>query len=742
MLENIDPEIEKKEILRRYRGLLRTASKSIEKADKKLIRKAFDISLEAHKEMRRKSGEPYIYHPIAVARIVAEELGLDTTSIVCALLHDTVEDTYITLEDIDNTFGEKVKEIIDGLTKISGVFDHKTSAQAENFRKMLLTLSDDIRVILIKLADRLHNMRTLGSMPKEKQLKIASETMYMYAPLAHRLGLYNVKTELEDLSLKYKEPEIYQGIAAKLKSTKSARTRFVNKFIQPIKDTLEEEGFKVEIKGRPKSIYSIWNKINSKNVSFEEIYDVFAIRIILDDTPINKEKAEIWRAYSIVTDFYQPNPDRLRDWVSLPKANGYESLHTTVMSSIGQWVEVQIRSKRMDEVAEKGFAAHWKYKDGKEAAGNLDSWLAQIREILDNEDQNSLEFIDNFKLNLYSEEIFVFTPNGDLITLPKGATALDFAFHIHSQVGSKCIGTKVNKKLVPLSHELSSGDQIEILTSKSQSCKEDWLSFVKTARARQRIKSSLKEKVKTIAADGKEILRRKFKSLNIDFLSINVTAFENHFKTESATDLYYSIANGSIDLKKLKDFEVSAGKITFKKDEIVALPKPKSEKDAPLKNQIPGKKDILLIGDDEQKVDYQLASCCDPVEGDEVFGFVTSSGTIKIHRNSCKNADELRSSYNYRVMKAVWSSKKKIKFISRLKFTGIDDVGLVYNLTKAISEDLLVNMKSISFDTNDGIFDGKIAVLIEDVQHLEKLIQRLLKVPGVLTVDRVKAEAD
>jgi len=726
MIEKIDPEIEKKEILRRYRGLLRAASKSIEKSDKKLIRKAFDISLEAHKEMRRKSGEPYIYHPIAVARIVAEEMGLDTTSIVCALLHDTVEDTYITLEDIENNFSLKVKEIIDGLTKISGVFDHKTSAQAENFRKMLLTLSDDIRVILIKLADRLHNMRTLGSMAKEKQLKIASETMFMYAPLAHRLGLYNVKTELEDLSLKYKEPEIYQEIAGKLKSTKSARTRFVNKFIQPIKETLEEEGFKIEIKGRPKSIYSIWNKITTKHVSFEEIYDVFAIRIILDDTPSNKEKAEIWRAYSIVTDFYQPNPDRLRDWVSLPKANGYESLHTTVMSSIGQWVEVQIRTRRMDEVAEKGFAAHWKYKDGKEAAGNLDHWLAQIREVLDNDDQNTLEFIDNFKLNLYNEEIFVFTPDGDLITLPKGATALDFAFQIHSQVGSKCIGTKVNKKLVPLSHKLTSGDQIEVLTSKSQTCKEDWLKFVKTSRAKQRIKSSLKEEKKNRAKDGREIVRRKFKAIGADFLSVNITALEDFYR--------------DIDLKKLKGYEVSGGKLIFQKEIPKTTSKPKSEKDAPQKSHIPGKKDVLLIGDDEQKVDYELATCCDPVEGDDVFGFVTSSGIIKIHRNNCKNSVELLSSYNYRVMKAVWSSKKKEKFLSRLKFTGIDDVGLVYNLTKAISEDLHVNMKSVSFDTNDGIFDGKIALLIEDVQHLDRLIDRLKEVEGVLTKKFIRAK--
>ena len=740
MENNTELEEEKKEILRRYRGLLRSASKSISATDKKTIRKAFDIALEAHSGMRRKSGEPYIYHPLAVARIVAEEMGLDTVSIACALLHDTVEDTYITLDDIENVFDTKTKDIIDGLTKISGVFDHSTSAQAENFRKMLLTLSDDIRVILIKLADRLHNMRTLGSMPKAKQLKIASETSFMYAPLAHRLGLYKVKTELEDLSLKYQDPEVYQTIAGKLKSTKAARTRFVNQFIQPLKDELDKQGFKAEIKGRPKSIFSIYNKIQTKHITFEEIYDVFAIRITIDEDELPKEKAEIWRAYSIVTDFYQPNPDRLRDWVSMPKANGYESLHTTVMSSKGQWVEVQIRTKRMDEVAEKGFAAHWKYKENTSANNKLDIWLAQVREILENESENSLDFIDNFKLNLYSEEIFVFTPDGDLKTLPKGATALDFAFHIHTQVGSRCMGAKVNSKLVPLSHGLVSGDQIEIITSKNQSPKEDWLNYANTARAKQKIKSSLKEEKKKIATDGKEILRRKFKSLDVEFLSVNIAALEEHFHQDSITDLYYNIAKGSINLKKLKGHTVEGGRLIFKKEPIKRVKSPRPDKAAPDKHSIPGKKDVLLIGDEQQKLDYQLAVCCDPVSGDDVFGFVTSSGTIKIHRSNCKNAVELLSNYNYRVMKAIWSSKEKKKFSSRLKFTGIDDVGLVHNVTKAISEDLNVNMKSISFDSNDGIFDGLVKVEIHNLDHLSELMERLREVTGVLTVDRMKEE--
>ncbi|MFT5184787.1 MAG: guanosine-3',5'-bis(diphosphate) 3'-pyrophosphohydrolase, partial [Flavobacteriales bacterium] len=537
----VDIEAEKKEILSRYRGLLRSSTRSHTVAEKKLIRKAFDVALEAHKDMRRKTGEPYIYHPIAVAKIAAQELGLDTTSIVCALLHDTVEDTYITLEDVENLFGKRERQIIDGLTKISGVFDHSTSAQAENFRKMLLTLSDDIRVILIKLADRLHNMRTLGSMTREKQLKIASETLFMYAPLAHRLGLYNVKTELEDLCLKYKEPEQYEEIVSKLQKTAAVRTRFINQFMLPIGRELEKEGFAFEIKGRTKSIYSIWNKMQVKKVAFEDVYDVFAIRIIVD-TKVEKEKADAWQVYSVVTDFYQPNPDRLRDWISIPKTNGYESLHTTVMSPKGKWVEVQIRSKRMDELAEKGYAAHWKYKDGAASDNNLDTWLMQIREMLESDSENALDFIDNFKLNLFSEEIYIFTPNGELKTLPKGSKALDFAFHIHTQVGSQCIGAKVNHKLVPLSHELKSGDQVEVLTSKKQTPKEDWLNFVITARARQKIKNSLKEEKRMIAREGKEMLRRKFRNMKVDYLSINITELQKYYQVDEATELYYQIA--------------------------------------------------------------------------------------------------------------------------------------------------------------------------------------------------------
>jgi GTP pyrophosphokinase len=735
----VDLEQENRELRKRYRGLLRAAQRSKSRSDKKRIRKAFDIALEAHKDMRRKSGEPYIYHPIAVARIVAEEIGLDTVSVVCALLHDTVEDTYISLEDIEDLFGVKERQIIDGLTKISGVFDHMSSAQAENFRKMLLTLSDDVRVILIKLADRLHNMRTLDSMAREKQLKIASETLFMYAPLAHRLGLYNIKTELEDLALKYKEPEDYAEILAKLKKTQAVRTRFVNKFMMPISRDLEKAGLKFEIKGRTKSIYSIWNKIANKGVKFEEIYDVFAIRVILD-SPMEREKADAWNAYSVVTDHYQPNPDRLRDWISTPKANGYESLHTTVMSPTGKWVEVQVRSERMDEVAEKGFAAHWKYKDGADSSeNNLDNWLSQIREVLESDSDSALDFIDNFKLNLFSKEIYVFTPDGDLKTLPKGSTALDFAFNIHTQVGYSCIGAKVNHRLVPLSHELKSGDQIEIITSKKQKPKEGWLDFVVTARARQKIKHALKEDQKKVASEGKEMLERKFNHLKVTMNSENISALEKHYSVPTALDLYFLIATGKIDLKKLKGHSVDNGMISFEKEEPETAERKKPEKEKVIA-KMPGKGDVLLIGDDEQKMDYTLASCCHPIPGDDVFGFITVNDGMKIHRTNCPNATTLMSNYAYRTIKARWASKDRVQFEASVKFTGIDDVGLVNKITNIISSDLHVNMKSISFESNDGIFDGKVTLLVDDTDHLYNVIQKLKNVEGVLTVDRLESD--
>ncbi len=739
---DIDLEEEKREILRRYRALLRVCHRSKTRADRMRIRKAFELSAEAHKDMRRKSGEPYIYHPIAVAKIAAEEIGLDTTSIVCALLHDTVEDTEITLDDIQNLFGKRERTIIDGLTKISGVSNYdNASDQAENFRKMLLTLSDDVRVILVKLADRLHNMRTLDHMKREKQLKIASETLFMYAPLAHRLGLYNIKTELEDLALKYKDPETYDEIVSKLQKTQAVRTRFINAFTLPIRRALDKAGLKYEIKSRTKSIYSIWNKIVTKGVPFEEIYDVFAIRVILD-TSSDTEKSDCWRVYSIVTDFYQPSPERLRDWISIPKSSGYESLHTTVMSPTGKWVEVQIRSVRMDEIAEKGFAAHWKYKDSAESPeSKLDRWLSQVRDVLENPEDNAIDFIDNFKLSLFSEEIYVFTPNGDLKTLPVGATALDFAFHIHSQIGSQCIGAKVNYKLVPLSHKLRSGDQVEILTSKKQHPKEDWLNIVVTASARHKIRDALREEKKLIAEEGKEMLKRKFNSLKIDFLSKNIEEFVRHYDSVNATNMYVRIAKGSIDLTRLKGYVIDGVRIRFEKEELSDKKSAANESAADRKViTTQGKGEALLIGDEQQKVDYSLAVCCNPIPGDEVFGFITVNEGIKIHRSNCPNAQELLSKYAYRVMKARWRNAETVQFEVGLKFSGIDDVGIVQNITNIISTDMNVNMRAISFEANHGIFQGKVIVLVHDTKHLSALTEKLKAIDGVLTVDRIESE--
>ena len=730
-MQAIDLELERKEILRRYRKLLYSIRHQISKAERKQIRLAFNLSLEAHKDMRRKSGEPYIYHPIAVAQIAAEEIGLGPTSIVAALLHDVVEDTDTTLEDIERQFGKTIAKIIDGLTKISGVFDQTSSLQAENFRKMLLTLSDDVRVILIKLADRLHNMRTLDSMPRDKQLKIASETIYLYAPLGHRLGLYNVKTELEDLSLKYTDPEVYTSIAEKLEKTKEDRNKFIKEFSTPIKEMLAEDKFKFQIKGRPKSIYSIWSKMKKQSVPFEEIYDIFAIRIIIDAEP-DDEKSDCWRAYSIVTDHYHPNPDRLRDWISTPKANGYESLHTTVMGPEGKWVEVQIRTVRMNEIAEKGYAAHWKYKE-QSAETALDEWLAKIREALENPDSNAMDFIDDFKLNLFSEEIFVFTPKGELKTLPVNATALDFAFDIHSDIGTRCIGAKVNHKLVPLSHTLNSGDQVEIITSSKQAPKEDWLKMVVTARAKSRIKDALKEEKRKLAEEGQEIFDRKIKGLKLPVQGDNMNEVLAHYKVMNTLELFYRVAIGILDLDELKEFKVDGDKIKS--------PNVNTSKSAQSLEQIVkdvrGSADNLVIGDNIDKIDYKLSSCCNPIPGDDVFGFITVDEGIKIHRVNCPNAIKLMSNYAYRIVKAKWTGQNPIAFQAGIKLTGIDEVGVVNNITKVISTDLKVNIRSINIESNDGMFEGTIILFVHDTKHLDTLTSRLKKVKGILTASRI-----
>lgn len=730
----IDIEAEKKEILKRYRALLRASKSTLQKGDKKEIRKAFEMALESHKDMRRKSGEPYIYHPIAVAQIAAEEIGLGTTSIVCSLLHDVVEDTEISLEDIEREFGKKAAKIIDGLTKIAGVFDYNSSLQAENFRKMLLTLADDVRVILIKLADRLHNMRTMDFMPRQKQLKIASETIYLYAPLAHRLGLYAIKSELEDLAMKYLEPDTYKYIANQLNEKKAERNLFIKTFVEPIHGLLADQGLIANIYGRPKSIHSIWNKMKKKNIPFEEVYDLFAIRIILDSAP-EHEKADCWKAYSVVTDLYRPNPDRLRDWVSSPKGNGYESLHTTVMGPKGQWVEVQIRTQRMNEIAEKGFAAHWKYKESSNDNG-LDQWILKVREMLNNPEANALDFLDDFKMNLFSDEIFIFTPKGSLLQLPLGATALDFAFEIHTDVGAKCIGAKVNHKLVPLSHKLSNGDQVEIITSSKQVPKEDWLNIVVTAKAKSKIKSSLKEEKRKIAEDGKETLERKLKSLKITYNTDNINKLTYYFKLQSNQDLFIAIANGKIELKDLREYLNSEKEIENRGNDF----KNDGKNIEALLNKVKGpESDILLIGEDLQKIDYTLAACCNPIPGDDVFGFVTVSEGIKIHRTNCPNAAQLMANYGYRIVKAKWNGQQELTFLTGLHIIGIDDVGLINNITKVISNDFKVNMRSITVDTNDGIFDGSIKVFVNDKEHLDNLIKNLLEVNGVTGVTRFDA---
>lgn len=735
----VDIEEERKEILKRYRRLLRMAKPMLKSGDAKFIKKAFNVANEAHKEMRRKSGEPYIYHPLEVALVCVEEIGLGTTSIVSALLHDVVEDTDWELEDIERDFGPKVMQIIDGLTKISGVFDYGSSQQAENFRKMLLTLSDDVRVILIKLADRLNNMRTLESMPRHKQLKIASETMYLYAPLAHRLGLYAIKSELEDLYLKYTDSDTYAYIVEKINETRLSRNKFIKTFIAPIEEELHVQGFEFIVKGRPKSVFSIYNKMKKQNIPFEEVYDLFAVRIIID-SELDDEKADCWQVYSIVTDFYRPNPDRLRDWISTPRANGYESLHTTVMSNTGQWVEVQIRTSRMDDIAERGYAAHWKYKEIEAAQGKsrsgLDKWIMQVRSLLESNDGSAIEFMDDFRGNLFHDEVFVFTPKGELKVLPFGATALDFAFEIHTEVGAKCIGAKVNQKLVPINHKLKNGDQVEILTSNKQKPTEDWLNSVVTSRAKAKIKDALKEDKKSIMIDGKEIVQRKLRQMKMDFNSEVVEQLRAYFETKTPNEFYYKVGRGIIDatsIKSFKDFkeqkkEVSKPTLSKVKDESSFTKEIKSLKGPD--------HDQLLIGEDMDVVDYILAKCCNPIPGDDVFGFVTINEGIKIHRTSCPNALELLSNHGNRVIKARWTSQQEIAFLAGLRIVGTDRVGLINDVTKVISNELKVNMRSITVDSDSGIFEGTIKLYVHSTQHLEKLVENLSKVEGIIKVTR------
>jgi guanosine-3',5'-bis(diphosphate) 3'-pyrophosphohydrolase len=731
---NLTPDQERKEILRHYRALLRSLKMKLKKGDKELLRTAFEMAAEAHQTMRRKSGEPYIHHPLAVAQICVEEIGLGVRSTICALLHDTVEDTDITLEEIEHEFGSEIARIIDGLTKISTVVDTNSTQQAENFKKILLTLTDDPRVILIKLADRLHNMRTMDSMKREKQLKIASETVYVYAPLAHRLGLYNIKTEMEDLSMKYLEPDIYKEIARKLSETKRERARFINEFIKPIKEKLEKSGISsFEIYGRPKSIHSISNKMKKKGVTFEEVYDLFAIRVIIDG-PFDKEKEECWKAYSIVADMYSPSPERLRDWLSNPKSNGYEALHTTVMGPNGRWVEVQIRSKRMNEIAEKGLAAHWKYKEGTGDEDRFDKWFHNIREVLGNQESSSLDFLHDFKSSFLSEEIYVYTPKGDVKMLPVGATALDFAFGVHSDVGSRCIGAKVNHKLVPISHKLRSGDQIEIITSIKQRPSEDWLNSVVTAKAKAKIKDSLKEEKRKIADEGKYILQRKLEQIGAAFDIHNVETLAQFYKTSSHLELFFRITTKSIDLKDLKDLTLHGDKLELPRPaKVVSEPKPDAENNRTVS---PKESELIIFGESSDKIVYTLANCCKPIPGDNVFGFVSTGKGLIIHRTNCSNASRLLANFGHRIVKTKWAKNKEISFLTGIKIVGVDDVGVINKITQLISGELRINISALTIEASEGIFQGNIKIFVHDKDELDELVIRLMALPGIEKVER------
>lgn len=732
---NLSQEQEKKLIIREYRALLRSLKPKLKPGDKELLRLAFEMAADAHKTMRRKSGEPYILHPLAVARISVEEIGLGVRSTICCLLHDTVEDTDITLDDIEKNFGSEIARIVDGLTKISNVIDVSASQQAENFKKILLTLTDDPRVILIKLADRLHNMRTLDSMKREKQLKISSETVYVYAPLAHRMGLYNIKTEMEDLAMKYLEPEAYREIARKLAETRRERSRYINEFIRPIREKLEKAGFDFEIYGRPKSIHSIWNKIQKKGVNFEEVYDLFAIRVILN-SPQDREKEDCWKVYSFITDEYTPAPERLRDWLSNPKSNGYEALHTTVMGPQGKWVEVQIRTKRMNEIAEKGLAAHWKYKEGAHDESRFDKWFQQIREVLNAQDADSVDFLQDFKTSFLAEEIYVYTPKGDVKMLPVGSTALDFAFAIHSAIGSQCIGAKVNHKLVPISHKLRSGDQVEIITSGKQKPNEDWLNIVVTAKAKNKIKDALKEEKRKVADEGKYTVQRKLEHLGAAFNQHNVDIVASYYKLNSSLDLYYQVAIKQIDLKELSEFQVLGDKIEPPKP-VKPVIEPKAET-----SHAASKKDaeLIIFGESSDRIVYTLANCCKPIPGDDVFGFVTTGKGLTIHRTNCPNAAKLMANYGHRVVKTKWARNKEISFLTGLKIVGLDDVGVIHKITNLISGEMRININAMTIEAKEGLFYGNVKIYVHDKDELDSLVDKLKKLPGIETVDRYDTE--
>jgi len=741
--KDIFDEEDKNLIQAEYDSLVKNALKCNKPGDMELIDKAFKLANEAHWNMRRKSGEPYIIHPISVAKVVNQEIGLGAKSIAVALLHDVVEDTDYSLEDIEREFGSKIASLIDGLTKISGTYnkENSSSLQAENFRKMLLTLSDDLRVILIKIADRLHNMRTLDSMPEHKKMKVAGETIFLYAPLAHRLGLYAIKSELEDLSFKFRQPLIYEEIAAKLKHTEKKNIALINKFSLPIIEKLNQAGLKFDISGRPKSIFSIWNKMQAKNVPFEEIYDVLAVRIVFEPTPGIPEKTQCWNIYSIITDSYLPKPDRLRDWVSRPKPNGYEALHVTVMGPEGQWVEIQIRSRRMDEIAERGYAAHWKYKGDESQESELDKWIKKIRLMLENPHEDPIEFLDEFKMNLFSSEIMVFTPKGFLVSLPKGASALDFAYEIHTEVGNKAIGAKINYKLNPINSILMSGDQVEIITSDIAKPEKEWLSFVRTSKAKEGIKNALKTESKESIQKGMDKLESELKLIG---LTTNTEILKNllsSYELGNKDDLFTGIGSGRIKLENLKKLvKKSPSANVIKYWELKLIGSKKEKKETLVQPEKPDNNGPFLLREnvDNSEQSYEIAKCCNPIPGDEVTGYRSSEGAIIIHKPKCPVAIRIMSNEGNRIIAVKWAIHKLVSFVARISMSGIDRIGLVNDITNIISSELKVNMTNINISVKNGIFEGTIDLYVHHTKDLNNLILKISNIKGIDSVKRVE----
>lgn len=731
-MENAYTPEETKIITQEYKELLKISYQTLTEEDKKLIRKAFEVAVDGHKYQRRKSGEPYILHPIAVAKIVAHKIGLDAVSIASALLHDVVEDTEYTIEDIKEMFGDTIAKIVKGLTKISNISrDTDVSLQAENFRKMLLTLNDDVRVILIKIADRLHNMQTMDSMPDYKQQKIASETLFIYAPLAHRVGLYNIKTELEDLGLKYTDPEMYNLILGKIEESKEEQTQYIKEFTAIIRQALNDEKIDCYIKGRPKSIYSIYKKMVSKAISYEEVYDKFAIRVVYKSDEHN-EKFLAWKIYSVVTDHFRPNPTRLRDWLSTPKSTGYEALHTTVMGPKNRWVEIQIRSERMHEIAEKGYAAHFKYKHGDQKEQGIEVWLNRLQEVLENSEGNAVEFVQEFKMNLYADEIFIFTPNGEIKSLPKGSTPLDFAFYIHTEVGMHTRGAKVNNKLVPLNYRLKSGDQVEIITAENALPNSNWLDYATTAKALSKIKSALRESKKKVAEEGKEALRRKLKQLKLTLSEDVINDLVTFFKAKTSLDIFYQMGTGEISNQMLKDFVASRNTSIFN------FFRKKTTTYVPETSKDDAKYDMIVFGKDEQALDYTFSKCCTPIPGDDIFGYIAiNGGSIKVHKKTCPNAVSMHSNYAYRIIPAKWVQSTEREFDATIKITGIDRKGLVAEITNRIQQNTNVTITNLNFNTSGGVFEGKLTISITNTQVLHQLLENLYKINGVDKIIRI-----